>query len=82
MGAAALTRSRLETYSRQLLPDLRQFLELAEKRGKVVLFDLREPPVGHAYHKSYINVTLSSIVASGISLNKVRMQCKVGGRGL
>ena len=37
-----------------------------------MIFDLREPPVGHAYHKTYINQTLGSITASGIQHDKVR----------
>ena len=71
---SALTRSRLKTYSQQLMPTLKQFLELASKREKIVIFDLREPPVGHLYHKTYINLTLSSIVASGIQHDKVRVR--------
>ena len=70
----ALTRSQLETYSQQRLPSFQQFLELAKKRGKIAIFDLREPPVGHVYHKKYINQTLGTIAASGIQHDKVRMR--------
>lgn len=76
----ALTRSQMETYSQQRLPTFLQFLELAKKRGKIVIFDLREPPVGHAYHKMYINQTLGSIAASGIQHDKVRTRREERGR--
>ena len=39
-----------------------------------MIFDLREPPVGHVYHKMYINQTLGSIAASGIQHDKVRVR--------
>ena len=78
----SLSRSRLKTYSQQLMPTLKQFLELASRRGKVVIFDLREPPVGHLYHRTYINITLDNIVASGIQHDKVRVhvecRCALG----
>ena len=38
-----------------------------------MIFDLREPPVGHPYHKTYLNKTLDSIVSSGIQHDKVRV---------
>ena len=72
MPKTALTRSQLETFARQRIPSFQQFLELAKTRGKIVIFDLREPPVGHAYHKTYINQTLGTIAASGIHHDKVR----------
>ena len=74
MPKTALTHSQLETYSQQRLPNFQQFLELAKKRGKIVIFDLREPPVGHNYHKMYINQTLGSVTASGIEHDKVRVR--------
>ena len=58
-------------YSRQQLPTLKQFLEIASKNGKIVIFDLREPPVGHTFHKSYINLTLKAIDEAGIQHDKV-----------
>ena len=81
MPKTALTRSQLETYSQQRLPNFQQLLELAKKRGKIVIFDLNEPPVGHIYHKTYINQTLGSIAASGIQHDKVRLREERRGRG-
>ncbi|XP_017293494.1 glycerophosphodiester phosphodiesterase domain-containing protein 5 isoform X1 [Kryptolebias marmoratus] len=45
----------------QSIPSLAQFLEVAARSGKLVLFDLRRPPYGHPYSQSYINTTLQVV---------------------
>ncbi|KAE8294895.1 Glycerophosphodiester phosphodiesterase domain-containing protein 5 [Larimichthys crocea] len=47
----------------QSIPSLAQFLELAARSGRLVLFDLRRPPYGHPYSQTYINTTLQVVQA-------------------
>uniref|UniRef100_A0A4W6CDV6 GP-PDE domain-containing protein n=1 Tax=Lates calcarifer TaxID=8187 RepID=A0A4W6CDV6_LATCA len=47
----------------QSVPSLAQFLEVAARSGRLVLFDLRRPPHGHPYSQSYINTTLHVVQA-------------------
>ncbi|XP_026170316.1 glycerophosphodiester phosphodiesterase domain-containing protein 5 [Mastacembelus armatus] len=47
----------------QSVPSLAQFLEVASRNGRLVLFDLRRPPYGHPYSQSYINTTLQVVRA-------------------
>ncbi|XP_071374522.1 glycerophosphodiester phosphodiesterase domain-containing protein 5-like, partial [Centroberyx affinis] len=47
----------------QSVPSLAQFLEVAARNGRLVLFDLRRPPYGHPYSQSYINTTLQVVQA-------------------
>uniref|UniRef100_A0A3B3E324 Glycerophosphodiester phosphodiesterase domain containing 4a n=1 Tax=Oryzias melastigma TaxID=30732 RepID=A0A3B3E324_ORYME len=47
----------------QSVPSLAQFLEVAAKSNRLVLFDLRRPPHGHPYSQSYINTTLEVVQA-------------------
>ncbi|KAF0030639.1 hypothetical protein F2P81_017370 [Scophthalmus maximus] len=47
----------------QSVPSLAQFLEVAARSGRLVLFDLRRPPYGHPYGDSYINTTLQVVQA-------------------
>ncbi|XP_056230724.1 glycerophosphodiester phosphodiesterase domain-containing protein 5 isoform X2 [Seriola aureovittata] len=47
----------------QSVPSLAQFLEVAARGGRLVLFDLRRPPYGHPYSQSYINTTLQVVQA-------------------
>lgn len=53
-------RSRAQNQS---IPSLVQFLEVAARSGRLVLFDLRRPPQGHPYNRSYINNTLQVVQA-------------------
>ncbi|MEQ2162676.1 hypothetical protein GOODEAATRI_022300 [Goodea atripinnis] len=46
------------------------FLEVAAASGKLVLFDLRRPPYGHPYRRSYINTTLQ-VIQAHINSSKV-----------
>ncbi|KAM9820303.1 glycerophosphodiester phosphodiesterase domain-containing protein 5-like [Neosynchiropus ocellatus] len=60
-------RSRVRNQS---VPSLAQFLEVAALSGKEVLFDLRRPPAGHPYHRTYINTTLQ-VVQTHINSSQV-----------
>ncbi|XP_051881650.1 glycerophosphodiester phosphodiesterase domain-containing protein 5-like isoform X1 [Pristis pectinata] len=50
----------------QSLCRLVEVLELALQRNKSVMVDLWRPPAGHPFHSSWINVTLDTILESGI----------------
>ncbi|CAJ1064847.1 glycerophosphodiester phosphodiesterase domain-containing protein 5 isoform X3 [Xyrichtys novacula] len=47
----------------QSVPSLVQFLEVASRSGKLVLFDLHRPPHEHPYSQTYINTTLQVVQA-------------------
>ncbi|XP_062241158.1 glycerophosphodiester phosphodiesterase domain-containing protein 5 isoform X2 [Platichthys flesus] len=47
----------------QSVPSLAQFLEVAARSGRLVMFDLRRPPYGHPCRDSYINITLQVVQA-------------------
>lgn len=57
----------------QSVPSLAQFLEVAARSGRLVLFDLRRPPYGHPYGDSYINTTLQ-VVQAHINSSQVTVQ--------
>lgn len=60
----------------QSIPSLAQFLELAARSGRLVLFDLRRPPYGHPYSQTYINTTLQ-VVQAHINSSQVTVQGRV-----
>lgn len=60
-----------ESFAHQNLPVFSDYLWIAKRSGKVIIFDIMEPPVGHAHHSRYLNITLEAIVDSGILLSKV-----------
>ncbi|KAL0973107.1 hypothetical protein UPYG_G00199050 [Umbra pygmaea] len=45
----------------QTVPSLADVLDLANQTGRTVLFDLRQPPHGHPYRDTYLNLTLNLI---------------------
>uniref|UniRef100_A0A3B5R0X6 Glycerophosphodiester phosphodiesterase domain containing 4 n=1 Tax=Xiphophorus maculatus TaxID=8083 RepID=A0A3B5R0X6_XIPMA len=61
--ASSLSETDRSQAQNQSVPSLAQFLEVAAASGKLVLFDLRRPPYGHPYRRSYINTTLQVIQA-------------------
>ena len=67
----ALSLDRQVAFSSQPIPTFREFLEVAKSAEKSVIFDVSEPPHGHPHHKTYLNLTLEDIQASGIPHNKV-----------
>ncbi|XP_060032708.1 glycerophosphodiester phosphodiesterase domain-containing protein 4 isoform X2 [Erinaceus europaeus] len=50
----------------QKIPKLRDYLELARKEKKYVIFDLHSPPPGHPYRDSFIQETVTEILNSKI----------------
>ena len=68
---AALSAEQVAVFNSQHIPTFGQFLDVAAKNGKVVIFDVSEPPVGHPYHQSYLNRTLDAVLASGVAQDKV-----------
>uniref|UniRef100_A0A3Q2P4N5 Glycerophosphodiester phosphodiesterase domain containing 4 n=1 Tax=Fundulus heteroclitus TaxID=8078 RepID=A0A3Q2P4N5_FUNHE len=61
--ASSLSEVDRSQAQNQSVPSLAQFLEVAAASSKLVLFDLRRPPHGHPYRRSYINTTLKVIQA-------------------
>ncbi|XP_007552561.1 glycerophosphodiester phosphodiesterase domain-containing protein 5, partial [Poecilia formosa] len=61
--ASSLSETDRSQAQNQSVPSLAQFLEVAAASGKLVLFDLRRPPYGHPYRRSYINTTLQVVQA-------------------
>ena len=59
----------------QKLTTLAEFLMIAKHAEKSVIFDLWQPPPTHPHFSSYINVTLDTIISSGINQSKVGHQC-------
>ena len=55
----------------QQVPTLEEYLAVAKREDKVVIFDLYEPPVDHPSHSVYLNKTLDVVLASGIPHEKV-----------
>lgn len=55
----------------QHMPTFSQYLEVAVRKGRTVIFDVNEPPVGHPYHHNYLNRTVAEIVAAGVPPHKV-----------
>uniref|UniRef100_A0A1A7XRZ4 Glycerophosphodiester phosphodiesterase domain containing 4 n=1 Tax=Iconisemion striatum TaxID=60296 RepID=A0A1A7XRZ4_9TELE len=61
--AWSLSRGESHRAWNQSVPSLAQFLEIAARSRKKVLFDLRRPPYGHPFSQSYINTTLQVVQA-------------------
>ncbi|XP_061574804.1 glycerophosphodiester phosphodiesterase domain-containing protein 5 isoform X2 [Cololabis saira] len=61
--ASSLSETDHSQAQNQSVPSLAQFLNVAAKSGKLVLFDLRKPPYDHPYSQSYINTTLQVVQA-------------------
>ncbi|XP_037534257.1 glycerophosphodiester phosphodiesterase domain-containing protein 5 [Nematolebias whitei] len=59
--ASSLSEADRSKAQNQSIPSLAQFLEVAARSRKLVLFDLRRPPYGHPYSRSYINTTLQVV---------------------
>lgn len=68
---AQLSAEEATLFQSQLVPTFGQFLDVAVKNGKSVIFDVTEPPVGHPHHHDYLNRTLEALVAAGVPQNKV-----------
>ncbi|XP_078078711.1 glycerophosphodiester phosphodiesterase domain-containing protein 5 isoform X2 [Mustelus asterias] len=65
--AQALSQKDNEEASNQSLCKLVDVLHLAAQRNKTVMVNLWRPPREHPFYSSWINVTLETILLSGIS---------------
>ncbi|XP_077578547.1 glycerophosphodiester phosphodiesterase domain-containing protein 5-like [Stigmatopora nigra] len=61
-GASSLSEADRRRARNQSIPSLADFLRLASPSGRLVIFDLRQPPPEHPYHLSYVNVTLEVVL--------------------
>uniref|UniRef100_A0AAR2LMS7 GP-PDE domain-containing protein n=1 Tax=Pygocentrus nattereri TaxID=42514 RepID=A0AAR2LMS7_PYGNA len=55
----------------QTVCSLEQMLQLAARTNLSALFTLRRPPPGHPHHFSWVNLTLATVLSSGIPQNLV-----------
>lgn len=56
----------------QSVCSLEQMLQLAARSNHSALFTLRRPPPGHPHHLSWVNLTLTTVLYSGIPQHLVR----------
>ncbi|XP_063793177.1 glycerophosphoinositol inositolphosphodiesterase GDPD2 isoform X2 [Pseudophryne corroboree] len=65
------TRSTLVDVEREVksqkIPSLEEVLLACKNLSISILFDLRQPPPGHPYNESFVNVTLDTILKTDIS---------------
>ncbi|CDR01880.1 unnamed protein product [Oncorhynchus mykiss] len=57
----SLSPEQRELAANQMVPSLEEVLDVANRTGRTVLFDLRQPPPGHPYRDNYLNITLDLI---------------------
>ncbi|CAH2315584.1 glycerophosphoinositol inositolphosphodiesterase GDPD2 [Pelobates cultripes] len=62
----SLSEPDIQEVKKQKIPSLENLLNAAEKHNISVLFDLRQPPDGHPFNETYVNVTLTTILNSKI----------------
>ncbi|KAM9811899.1 glycerophosphodiester phosphodiesterase domain-containing protein 5 isoform 1-T1 [Syngnathus typhle] len=62
-SASSLSEADRKQAKNQSIPLLADFLDVASRSGRRVLFDLHTPPSGHPYENSYTNVTLQVVLA-------------------
>ena len=60
----ALTETDKKEIRKQKIPSLLEYLNLAAKYNLSIMFDLNQPPYGHAYRESYVNATLNVMLKS------------------
>ncbi|XP_029463112.1 glycerophosphoinositol inositolphosphodiesterase GDPD2 [Rhinatrema bivittatum] len=66
-AARTLSREDEEEVKKQKIPALQELLEIAGTHNMSVIFDLRPPPNNHTYNKSFVNVTVETILKTNIS---------------
>ncbi|KAK6195563.1 hypothetical protein SNE40_000969 [Patella caerulea] len=66
-----LTEADKEIYSKQKIPTLTEMVRLANKTGKIVMFDLRLPPKGHPYYNTSVQRTIEAVEAGGLDLERL-----------
>ncbi|KAM4020456.1 glycerophosphoinositol inositolphosphodiesterase GDPD2 isoform 1-T4 [Anomaloglossus baeobatrachus] len=63
---SSLNKTEREEVLQQKIPALEEVLLACKDRDISIIFDLRQPPAGHPYHKSFVNVTLDTILKASI----------------
>lgn len=58
----------------QTLCSLGQMLELAAKSKSSAVFTLRRPPPNHPHHHDWVNLTLDTVLRSGIPQRQVSLE--------
>lgn len=58
----SLTDTQREEIMQQGIPSLEEVLIACKDRNISIIFDLRQPLVGHPYYESFVNVTLNTIL--------------------
>lgn len=64
MAKGLTSPSQAAAYAEEGIPRLEQYLELAEQHGKIILYDLYDPPEGHPYHGEVLENSLELLKAA------------------
>nr|XP_004226004.2 glycerophosphodiester phosphodiesterase domain-containing protein 5-like [Ciona intestinalis] len=71
LSNGALNKSDKEEISLQKIPLLVELAQLATMHNTSIMFDLFKPPKDHPHHGDYVNITLQSLLTSGINQTQV-----------
>ena len=74
-GICPIGQLSLKADHTQTIPTFKELLQIVLMHDLNVVFDLNEPPIGHKYHTKYIDITLRTIIESGIDMKKVVYVC-------
>ncbi|XP_069842824.1 glycerophosphoinositol inositolphosphodiesterase GDPD2 isoform X2 [Dendropsophus ebraccatus] len=58
----SLTKTEREEVLQQKIPSLEEVSIACQERNISMIFDLRPPPEGHPYYKTFVNVTVNTIL--------------------
>ncbi|XP_075691786.1 glycerophosphoinositol inositolphosphodiesterase GDPD2 [Rhinoderma darwinii] len=64
---SSLTDTQREEVLQQKIPSLEEVLIACKDHNISIMFDLRQPPAGHPFNESFVNVTLNAILKVSIS---------------
>lgn len=67
-----LSPQEMAVFKSQKVPTFKQFLAIARRTNRAIIFDVNVPAVDHPYQQLYLNRTLEVVLASGLPHNKVR----------
>ncbi|ESP01708.1 hypothetical protein LOTGIDRAFT_225182 [Lottia gigantea] len=70
-SVSSLTEEDKIIYKNQSIPTLEEFIQLAVETNKIVIFDLRLPPIYHPYFNQSINITIDAIQRAGLKLQNL-----------
>ncbi|CAK8677723.1 unnamed protein product [Clavelina lepadiformis] len=66
-----LSKADKAKISAQKIPSLEEFAKFAAQHNKSVIFDLGRPPSHHPYYSEYVNITVNTLLRSGIPQESV-----------